>query len=84
MTRNFFEKYSRSLSKTIEAMGTSFKTVADRPEEIFIKNGYSCTETISIVERAVEFGKIKIPRLILKNFLRVLAKGYSIYVFTSK
>lgn len=84
MTRNFFEKYSRSLYKTIEAMGTSFKTVADRPEEIFIKNGYHCTETISIVERAVEFGKIKIPRLILKNFLRVLAKGYSIYVFTSK
>lgn len=84
MTRNFFEKYSRSLYKTIEAMGTSFKTVADRPEEIFIRNGYHCTETISIVERAVVFGKIRIPRPILKNFLRVLAKGYAIYVFTSK
>ena len=84
MTRKFFEKYSRSLYKTIKAMGTSFKTVADRPEEIFIRNGYHCTETISIVERAVVFGKIRIPRPILKNFLRVLAKGYSIYVFTSK
>ena len=84
MTRKFFEKYSRSLHKTIKAMGISFKTVADRPEEIFIRNGYHCTETISIVERAVVFGKIRIPRPILKNFLRVLAKGYAIYVFTSK
>lgn len=84
MTRKFFEKYSRSLYKTIKAMGISFKTVADRPEEIFIRNGYHCTETISIVERAVVSGKIRIPRPILKNFLRVLAKGYAIYVFTSK
>ena len=84
MNRKFFEKYSRSLYETIQAMGTSFKAVADRPEEIFIKNGYHCTKTISIVERTVELGKIRIPRIILEKFLRVLAKGYSIYVFTSK
>ena len=84
MNRKFSEQYSRSLYETIKAMGTSFKTVADRPEEIFIKNGYHCTETISIVERTVELGKIRIPRLILNKFLRVLSKGYSIYVFTSK
>jgi methyltransferase (TIGR00027 family) len=84
MTRQFFEKYSRRFHETIKAMGTSFKTVVDRPEEIFIKNGYHRTETISIVGRTVEFGKIRVPRLILKRFLRFLAKGYLVYVFTSE
>ncbi|MDT5296314.1 MAG: hypothetical protein QOJ76_3194, partial [Acidobacteriota bacterium] len=54
---------------------------ADDPEEIFLENGYSRIERVSIVERAVDFQLIKIPRIVLKTLLRTLAGGYAIYVF---
>src|SRR6185295_7800939 len=80
-SRNFFEKYSRTMHEKINGMGTSFKFTADHPEEIFLKNGYRRTERVSIIERAVQFELIKIPKIILKTLLRTLANGYRIYVF---
>ena len=84
MNRKFFEKYSRTLHEKIKDMGTSFKFIVDYPEEVFRENGYRRAEAVSIIGKAVEFGSVKIPRLLLKTFLRTLAKGYSIYVFESR
>lgn len=81
MSRKFFEKYSRTFHEKITGMGASFKFTADDPEEIFLENGYSRIERVSIVEKAVDFQLIKIPRIVLKTLLRTLAGGYAIYVF---
>lgn len=82
--RKFSEKYGKTLHEKLLGMGASFKFTADNPEEIFLKNGYSRTGRISIVESAVEFGLIRIPKFLLKTILRTLADGYAIYVFEAR
>jgi methyltransferase (TIGR00027 family) len=84
MSRKFFEKYSKTLHEKIADIGTSFKFTDNNPEELFLENGYRCTEKISIVESAVKFESIKIPRIILKTLLRTLASGYAIYQFEAR
>lgn len=81
MNRKFFEKYSRTIHEKMTGLGTSFKFTVDNPEDLFLQNGYSRTGLVSIVESAVEFQSIKIPKIILKTLLRTLARGYAIYVF---
>lgn len=81
VSRDFFEKYSKTLHEKINGIGTSFKFTADNPENIFIRNGYSSKERVSIVESAVELELIKIPMLALKTLLQTLANGYAIYQF---
>jgi methyltransferase (TIGR00027 family) len=81
MSRKFFEKYSRTLHEKITGMGTSFKFTVDSPEEVFLENGYRRTGRVSVVEKAVGFGSIKIPRIVLKTLLRTLSSGYAINVF---
>jgi len=80
MSRRFFEKYSRTLHEKIAGLGASFKTV-ERPDEIFVRNGYRIVEKISVVGRAIAWKTISIPAILLRLFLRTLADGYSIYVF---
>lgn len=84
MNRRFFEKYSRTLHAKITDMGTSFMFIADNPEEIFLENGYRRTGKVSIVESAVGFRSLKIPRIVLKTLLRTLTSGYAIYVFEAR
>jgi methyltransferase (TIGR00027 family) len=76
MSRKFFEKYSCTLHEKIQGMGASFKFTVENPDEIFSNNDYRCIERVSIVSRAVDFGSIKLPRI-----LHTLSNGYSIYVF---
>jgi methyltransferase (TIGR00027 family) len=80
-SRAFFEEYSQSLHEKFAGLGASFKFTAEEPEKIFIENGYSCAERISIVERAVEYELINIPMNILRTTLHTLAEGYAVYVF---
>jgi methyltransferase (TIGR00027 family) len=81
MSQKFFEKYSKNFHEKIAGMGTSFKFTADKPEKIFLENGYTCTEKISIVERAVDFKLLDVPKILLKTVFRTLANGYAIYLF---
>ena len=84
MSRKFFEKYGKTLHEKITGMGASFKFTVDNPEEVFKENGYSRTGWFSIIERAMDFGSVKIPKIILRTFFRRLANGYAIYVFESR
>lgn len=84
MTREFFDKYSKTLHEKITGMGASFKFTADDPEGLFLENGYGLAERISIVESAARFGSVKIPGILLKTVLRTLARGYAIHVFESR
>lgn len=81
MTRNFFEKYSKTLHEKIADIGTSFKFTVSKPEKIFLENGYQRKEKVSIVEKSVDFGLLPIPKILLKTIFRTLANGYAIYVF---
>ena len=81
VSRDFFEKYSKTLHEKINGIGTAFRFTAENPENIFIANGYRRTQWISIVERASELELIKIPKTVLKTMLRTLADGYAIYLF---
>ena len=81
MTREFFEKYGKTMHEKLTGMGASFKFTVDSPDELFLTNGYKLTKKISIVESAVNFGLLRIPKFALKLFLRALTAGYAIYVF---
>ena len=78
-SRQFFEEYSGAMHEKLTGMGASFKFTPDKPEELFMENGYRCIE--KIIEKAVEFKSIQIPRIALETFLRPLVSGYAIYVF---
>ena len=80
MSREFLEKYARTLHEKIVQMGASF-IVMDAPHKIFIDSGYRLAEKISIVVKAIEFRSIKIPTSLFQVFFRTLSKGYSVYVF---
>ncbi|MBD1909493.1 MULTISPECIES: SAM-dependent methyltransferase [unclassified Leptolyngbya] len=81
MSRNFFEKFSKSFHKKIADVGTTFKFTADHPEAVFLQNGYSQIKKISIIETAVELKAVRVPKIALKTVLRTLASGYAIYIF---
>lgn len=84
MSKEFFEEYGKTLHEKIAGMGASFKFTVDNPEEVFLENGYSRTDKVSIIERAVDFELIKIPRVVLKTLLRTLVSGNAIYVFEAR
>ena len=84
MKRSFFVKYSRPIHEKIVGLGATFKDIVDNPKEVFLENGYRHIETISIVEKVSEFGPVKIPKLMLKYFLRTLHKGYCIVAFETQ
>ena len=81
MNRRFIEKSARTLHEKITGLAAPFRFIADNPEKIFLDNGYMRTAKISIIEKAVEFGSIRMPAFLLKTFLRSLASGYTINVF---
>lgn len=72
--------YGRSLHAKIEALGTRFQAV-ERPETVFTLNGYCARESISIIERAVDFGINKIPKLMLPFVFSGDVMGNAVYVF---
>lgn len=77
MTRDFFEKYSKSLHEKITGMGTSFKFTIDNPEAVFVENGYRRLQKIEIVEKSVVFEAPDVP----SSVLATLPHGYLVYVF---
>jgi methyltransferase (TIGR00027 family) len=84
LDREFFENYGRTLHEKITGMGTSFKFTSDNPEEIFLGNGYSRKERVSIVEKAVVLGSPEMPKSVLETLLPTLPGGYAIYVFEAR
>jgi len=82
MSSRFFQKYSRAVHAQIQVLGATFRLHSDTPEQLFRDRGYHSRETVSIVGRAIQLGSVRIPRLIFKWFLRTLADGYGVHVFT--
>lgn len=80
VSRAMVANYGHSLHAKIQSLGTRFQAL-DRPETVFTLNGYSMREGISIVERAVDFGINRIPKLWLRFCLNCDVMGNAVYVF---
>ena len=78
--RGIVEKYGQRLHSIVAEMGASFKAV-DKPESIFVTNGYQVKKTISIVEVSVNLGINKIPKFLLEYFYNEEIQGNSVYVW---
>ncbi len=82
MNRTFFEKHMGKAYQRIRELGSEFKLLESRPEELFLQAGYqSVREPVSIVGRARDFKAIVIPGLLLKTALKTLRDGYQLHVF---
>jgi methyltransferase (TIGR00027 family) len=81
MNRSFFEKYGSTIHEKLTGMGATFKFTVDKPEELFVQNGYRRLALLSIVAKSVEYQANKIAQFLLKTVFRTLASGYAIYVF---
>jgi hypothetical protein len=84
MNRSFFEKYGRTIHEKLTGMGASFKFTADKPEAVFVQNGYRRLAVFSIVEKSMGFQSNKIAQFMLKTVFRTLAGGYAIYIFEAR
>ena len=84
MTREFFERYGKTIHVKVTGMGATFKFTVDSPEEIFLKNEYRLVDKISIVEQSVRFRARFIPSVLWKMLARIFPRGYSIHVFSTE
>ena len=82
-TKRFFEKYARTIHEKLAGMGATFRFTIDKPDKVFVQNGYRRIGWFSIVGSAMEFESKKIPPIFAKTLLRTLTSGYAIYVFAS-
>jgi O-methyltransferase involved in polyketide biosynthesis len=88
MTKNFFNKFAKSVHSKLVATGGRFTDRPDNPEKIFILNKYKLIERVPMFNRAGELGilwdEVKIPalaaRLMLNLFMKDLS-GYSVHHF---
>lgn len=81
VSREMVANYGRTLHAKIQVMGTCFKPL-DHPETVFTLNHYRIDEAISIVERAVDFGINKVPKMVLRYFFQGDVMGNAVFVFS--
>jgi methyltransferase (TIGR00027 family) len=56
MTRTFLERYSRGVHERLKSLGASFTDMTDKPEALFLEEGYTPRSSTSIVVRAGALG----------------------------
>ena len=84
MDSKFLKKYGDSLHEKLSGIGASFLFNPDKPDRIFLENGYRLLDKTSIMGKAVELKLIRIPGILLKTVLRTLANGNAVYVFQAQ
>ena len=83
MSAAFIARFGGGLLQALRNRGASFVERTVHPSEAIERAGYHATRRLSIVDRAREAGKTRIPRWVLNTFLRELRDGYAIWVFDS-
>lgn len=84
MTRSFHKKYTRSINYKLGELGVGFKFTPKKPSELFLNANYQLLEKYSIIAKAIEYGSIKLPKIILKALFGTLEHGFSICIFESR
>jgi methyltransferase (TIGR00027 family) len=80
MTKTFVETYGRKMHDAIVALGTSFKELMDKPEALFLDEGYREASTTSITLHAAKRGALTVPAFMLR-MRRSALKGYQVWKF---
>jgi methyltransferase (TIGR00027 family) len=80
MTRRFFNKFGRRLSRKIKAMGAILQPMDD-PESLLTNNGYSCASKQSIVDISMKLQGAGILRAMVKIFAPSLLTDFSVFLF---
>lgn len=88
MSRNFFNKFAKSIHTNLVAAGAAFTDRPDNPEKDFIHKNYELVEHIPMFRRAGELGvlwdELKIPPLVIRLLLNYFMKdlnGYAVHHF---
>ena len=81
MRKGFFEKYSRDIHHKIAGMGATFTDMIEKPERLFLDNGYTMLDLASVPLRAVQTKNIGIPAFAVRWIMRTLRDGYLIGAF---
>jgi len=84
MNQSFYNKYTRSLHYKFGELGAGIKFKPRNPSELFLNCEYQLLEKYSIIGKAIEYGSIKLPKLIFKALLGTLENGFSLYIFESR
>ena len=88
MTKSFFDKFGQSVHSKLVDTGGIFSKKSEKPEEIFINNGYVEVERIPTFKYAAESGALwavaKIPPFVSSLLLNIFMKdlnGYAVHYF---
>jgi methyltransferase (TIGR00027 family) len=83
MSRRFFQKYARSVHAKLAGLGAAF-IVADAPLDLVAGCGYRMVDRVSIVDRAVDYRAIRMPKIVLRLFAPSVLDGYSLCTFVPR
>jgi methyltransferase (TIGR00027 family) len=81
MRKHFFETYSREVHQKIVGMGASFSDMEERPERLFLENGYTQQALDSVPLYAVDRMDFGVPAFAVRYLMRTLREGYVIGAF---
>ncbi len=85
LDRTFLDRFmNKSTREQTLAAGSPFLLWEDRPEQLFLGDGYKpcgCGEPISVVGRARDFKAIFVPGFLFATVLRSMRDGYRVHTF---
>lgn len=82
MTPAFNRRFSRGLRRELARFGAHFASNTTHPRLALEAAGYRFQNVVSIVERACEWGALRIPRWLLNTLLRELRDGYAVWTWS--
>ncbi len=80
-TPTFSRRYTRRIGRLLNDLGAPYGRLVGDELELIQAAGFRLTMRQSIVGRAAELGRLRIPRWVLSTLLRALRDGYTIAVF---
>ncbi len=78
MTHSFINIFGKSSKKLFDESGAVIKCQSDEPETLFLDHQYTLKKEISIVESAIHYGAILLPKLLIP---KILKKGFRVMLF---
>ncbi len=81
MSPAFNRRFGGGLRRELERLGAHFAPRAAHPRHAIEAADYRATACASIVDRARQAGRLRIPAWLLNTLLRELRDGYAVWVF---
>ena len=78
MTHSFINKYGKGSKRLFDDVGAVIKCQTDTPEILFTNHHYKLLDEISVLESAIQYGSIKVPKLFT---LKKMRSGFRVMSF---